>query len=461
MSVREKVQHIELKFETQKVSMKGLPVWLCIRGHFFSKLFEKNLRGVDYKTSNLISLFFASFRGWNKWLKHYDYWIITGSNLRQNINGKYTNILFDYPASQLDSSLFIELPLYKHHTKKETASKNLASKGFLIILETIYSKLFLRKALLSNSQVLNELIKEYPVEISFNSLSKKMVAQYKIMKWVLKYKKPKAIFINTSYTNYGYIKAFKESGIPVIELQHGTIGKDHFSYNLFGDYDDDFFPDYLLTFGNQEKNVFEKPNQWISNKNLIPVGSFIIENTIKYFTPDTSLKQKIKDFNFTFCVSLQETDRGNQLITELASIASNHRNLLFIFIPRTKTENELRGAYNLPENIIFTPQLNVYEAILHSDFHITIYSTCAIEAPSLGIRNILYNIDNKAYSYYKDTLSEETTHYVNNESEFMNVLANDNKPKKIEIQKANENVIAINYFENMNRFLTRLQNREI
>ena len=43
----------------------------------------------------------------------------------------------------------------------------------------------------------------------------------------------------------------------------------------------------------------------------------------------------------------------------------------------------------------------------------------------------------------------------------MNVLANDNKPKKIEIQKANENVIAINYFENMNRFLTRLQNREI
>ena len=453
MSPRNKIQQIESDHDLKKVKMEGIPVWIYIRSHFFLKLFEKKTTGVSLKSSNLISIFFSSFRGLFKWFKQYDYWFITGSNLRRSIDGKQYNILFDFPASQLEKALVIELPLYKHSKRNVTASKNLTSKGILILLETLYTKIFLRKSKIENQNTLEELQNKYAVKIPYIPLSKKMVAQYKVMKWILKYKKPKVIFINTSYTNFGYIKAFKEKNIPVIEFQHGSIGIDHYSYNIFIDFDHSFFPDYILTFGEQEKNVFKKPNQWKVDKKIIPIGSFIIENTLKNFSPDESINKLKKDFDYTFSVSLQETEKGYKLIKELIIIAVKNKNLLFIFSPRSKTEIELRQMFNLPKNIIFTPQLNVYEVILHSDYHITIYSTCALEAPSLGVKNILYNIDNKAYSYYKDVLHENTTFFVNNEEEFMDVVKNNSNTEKINIRKQNNNVIANNYFDNIIQFL--------
>ena len=86
-------------------------------------------------------------------------------------------------------------------------------------------------------------------------------------------RKPKMIFVVVAYENQAIVKAAKDLGITVCELQHGTITDYHLGYSypqktrLNGEIS--YFPDKILTFGDYWINNETSP---ISRDNVIPIG---------------------------------------------------------------------------------------------------------------------------------------------------------------------------------------------
>jgi hypothetical protein len=90
-----------------------------------------------------------------------------------------------------------------------------------------------------------------------------------IYKEYYKKKQPKAIIIQCAhYGDYCVeIMIAKRYRIPVIEMQHGFIGKGHLAYNYnYKSYDiiRDYLPDYIFTFGNYWNNNIRSPAKKIA-----------------------------------------------------------------------------------------------------------------------------------------------------------------------------------------------------
>jgi hypothetical protein len=85
-----------------------------------------------------------------------------------------------------------------------------------------------------------------------------------------------------------------------------------------------------------------------------------------------------------------------------------------------------------------------------------VYSTCAIEAPSLGVQNILINIDGLSKRFYGNVLNDtRVTRFADTPEEFVSVANSFEKLDRDTIVKLNEDFIAVNYEKNIRELLLR------
>ncbi len=455
MNNNDLIKHIESKYNVKSIKYKNLNVWLELRNRIYTKI--KFGEESAYKISNktYISVLISMFYGFFKWFKKYDAWFFSNKVNRILIDGYYYDRIFDYIGSQIDSSLFIELTTERHYKKSQVYSKNIVSKSLLIFIEKIVS-IFVSLKRVDLTEY-NKILKEFDVEISPVYGLKKMISQYYFMRFLLAFNKPKFVFISPSYDNYGYVKAFKEKGIKVIEVQHGVIIKEHYGYNVQTEFSRDYFVDYLLTFGENEKLVFNETNFGISRESVIPVGNFYLDHILEYFKSVPKIENLKSKYTKSFVVSLQELEVPLRLIPLLIESAHLFPDYLFILKPRHKDMNYYTSTYSLPSNMVVIENVNVYQLIMETDFHISVYSTCALEAPALGKMNILYDINGMAKSHLGEVLTNaKTTRYVSELDEF-NLLIESLIPidAKIVISE-HKDVIEGNYKTNINNFLKQI-----
>jgi hypothetical protein len=441
MKIKEVVREIETTYDVRSIEHKKIPVWLDVRNRIFFKLslgVESNLtisRGTYF---HILSSFFYGFFNW---FKKYDCWFIGAISNRVLIEGKYYDRLFDYPATRMGKSLFIELSISKHYKRK-----NEKMYGLFILSST------------KNVAILEEINKTYKLEINHKYAIKKILSQYKVMKFILIFKSPKFVFISPSYTSYGYIKAFKEKKIKVIEVQHGVINREHFGYNLYTEFNKEYSPDFLLTFGENEKCIFGGDNFFIDPNNVIPIGSFYIDHINNSFIPNEALTTKCKEYQIVISVSLQDCPTGAKLPEFIMQAARENLSHLYLVKTRRTPIESYEEQYDIPDNVLFVTDLNVYETILYSDYHLTAFSSCALEAPALGKKNILFNIDNKAQEYYGSILNNNnTTVYANDFDEYIQILRTIRKEEEEFIKSEHQSVLIANYTENMDSFINRIK----
>src|SRR5690606_27019292 len=140
------------------------------------------------------------------------------------------------------------------------------SESILYLGVFVLGFLGFKKSKLENEHIIKDIQQEYGYEINYNRFLLIHEGQYRLIKLLLKYfKKPKAVFFVYSASSMGYIKAFKEFNVPVVEIQHGVINKEHNAYNVNNDFGKELFPDYLLTYGNRELKVFNNPENYFIN----------------------------------------------------------------------------------------------------------------------------------------------------------------------------------------------------
>ena len=319
----------------------------------------------------------------------------------------------------LKNTLHIELPVFTHYSLSKLKFKKVVSHVPLRILEALYVKLFLRTVNLEGKEVLATLNKDFNVSMDGETLGKRFLAQYWMMKTLLAWKKPKAVFAVVSYMKMGYVLAARELGVKVIEMQHGTINKSHFGYANYKNVNPNLFPNYLLAYGEETQETFTEGNITFAPHDVFALGHYYLHLIQKLSLPHSLKIDRVRKSEVSVAVSLQDDSVGSQIVPFLNEVAMQRPLWTFVFVPRKTSQDEYLKL-NLSNNIVFLPELNVYEVMHLCEVHSTVFSTCALEAPTLGKPNVLVNIENKSVEYFSTLLIDpQVTRFVDSVGDYI------------------------------------------
>ena len=253
----------------------------------------------------------------------------------------------------------------------------------------------------------------------------------------------------------GYVRALRDRGIKVIELQHGIISKKHHAYNVYKAFDPKFYPNYLLTFGKLERQVFGPENHYIPQDSVIPVGHFYLDHIKKNGKSSQQVEAYRAEYSKIVAIAAQDA-LEEPLIDFMKSVCRLSPKDLFVYMPRSKPATYYE-RYQFPKNLVFVPELNAYEMISLADFHSTITSTTALEAPALGVQNILIDLAGRSREFLGDILTnKEISRFVETPEEFVEALSNFQvlDPERIKIEA--EEIILADYESNLQKVLPRI-----
>jgi len=396
-------------------------------------------KGIYKREISIKSIFY----GFTKWFKRYDYLFFSDESQRKNINGIYYHRFFDPTVESLQEKnlLLIEKPIFGNH-KYKVKCDSVASELIIILLTRLIAKLIY--SFIKSPKNLEELLKKEKINIPIKKIISNFKVEYFIYKILLKLYKPKGIFLTCYYCRLGLVKVANELGITVIEFQHGVINNNHYGYSSSLRLDKNYLPKYLLSFGDYERHINN-----ILIANIIPIGSFYLEYLSNNFFYNKKLKSMLLKYNIIIGISMQDEEWERKYIFDfLYEASSKDKNILYILIPRKK-----RDIPNINTNVIVYDKLDCYNIIMHCHIHMTLYSSCAMEAPALGIPNILLNFDNIAFDYYKDILNPIHTKYITSYMEMKKAINDLERLSKEEIKRLNSNVIKMNYCNNLRNFI--------
>jgi superfamily I DNA and RNA helicase len=111
---------------------------------------------------------------------------------------------------------------------------------------------------------------------------------------------------------------------------------------------------------------------------------------------------------------------------------------------------------DLPDNVLVITDKDFYELMMYVDYHSTVYSTCALEAPSFGVQNIMINIKNLSRKYFETSLIDRTTKYADAPEEYLNLIRSMDKLDKKTVYYLNEGVIMPNYRKNLGDAISQI-----
>src|SRR5690554_669839 len=213
-------------------------------------------------------------------LKQWKYWIFRNpliglrkrdllvlNHQRRVKNGDYFDCIYtDSLLKNIDYSYYVfEKPLLEKHFNP-VMTESLKYFDYINFMVTIKKRVIKGLFRFSLERYQKEKIEAIVTEINrkFNSnldqakviqLVESVYLTYKISrkyyKRILDKVEPKAIVEVVSYATDRFIinELAHEKGIPIIELQHGTMGKYHIAYNFAEKIDLPTFPDFIFSFG--------------------------------------------------------------------------------------------------------------------------------------------------------------------------------------------------------------------
>ncbi len=457
------LKEIEGKYPVDTILVNGEQVWPYLRMAYQFQYVKKisSEKGERLlwptlsflgKLKRLLNILY----GIKNWLGKYEYIAISSTNERRLISGKYFNRLLDPIIDKLGRGkvLYIEIPAPSLYPIESIYTNKVVCYDLLELLAMIAEAFTLRRYKTKNESILGNINKEYDLSLDYLKVIKRFYARRMIFSLLFQMKKPKVVLLTCYYgLLQSAIKAAKDSGAKVIEFQHGSIGEEHTAYNVYAELDKSYFPDYLAVFGRKELETFSN-SRFIQPQHVYPVGSFYIEYVKMNHIPNKNLVQRLRNYKVSIGITLESTTES-RVIEFVCQAAVLDRDICYLLVPRYPQE-EHYSSFELPDNVMVVKDENFYELMMLVDFHTTVYSTCAIEAPSLGVQNILINIDGLARRFYETVLDDRrVTRFVETPQEFVSIANSFEKLDRDTIVKLNEDFIAVNYEKNIQELLRR------
>ena len=446
MDLVEFIRNIEENYDIMFVKVNGIPVWPILRIPYafayrrklfnttndkaFTQSSQSSKEKIDIrcKVANKLKLLGADPQGTlMKSLKNYNYIAISSFSNKRNLHNRVCDIFVGDLIDILGSDEVMELDRLPPE-KNSLLDDYIVSFEMFDMLVSILRRFYpIRKEQIMNYHLLDELNSRFDLTVPFVDITRNFWAYYKLFKKLFKFWKARFLFVVCYYcipNNY-IVYAARKAGLMVVEVQHGIINDQHPAYNIFVNLDKNFLPHYLLSFGEVYRQMITE-SFYAEAVNIVPVGHFYLEWIKNEYTPPSEVSVVFDEFRKKYKKLIAVTSQtvvSDFLIEFVNKVAASLPQHLFIFIPRNAREIE---GVEFSSNIKVLNHLNCYEILKHVDFHLTVFSTCGIEALFLGIPTIFVNYKNLPRNYYGDYIPEKNgiVKYVNTEMEFIKTIKN-------------------------------------
>lgn len=239
----------------------------------------------------------------------------------------------------------------------------------------------------------NDINQNFKISINIISIINKYLSYFiinrKYYRKLLNVVKPDKIFLVCSYGKESLISAAHDNNIEVIELQHGTMSKEHLGYSFPSNIKINYFPDRILLFGKYWSDITDIPLQ---KNNIINYGYPYLEqqlikyNTIKkvnnqtIFLSQGTIGEKLSDIAYKFAISNAEY----YIIYKL------HPSEYKVWKEKYPILNEASYLENFL--VIDNNSENLHYLLGSSEYQVGVYSTVIYEGLAMSLKTILVNL---------------------------------------------------------------------
>ena len=468
--MRNILKEIETKYPVAEIRVNGQQVWPYLRMHYFfqyaTKMTIASGERLSYSRSRLADWsrqLASSLYGAPNWFRKYDYIALSNTAVRKQVADSYFDRLLDpiidevgpdrvllIESPSMDPGLIVEPLAPGHYPIKQVHTRNITSDAIPKLVAFILRKSGIKRPRIENMAVLQEIQREFGLNIDDAQAIQTFEAQRRVFSFLFRRIQPRKVILQCYYGLMPAVRAANDLGIDVVESQHGTIGKKHPAYNVYTEIDRSCFPGYLLSFGKEELKTFDN-SRFIDPAHVHPVGSFYIEYVKKSFNPDRTILDRLRGYRRRIGIALG-IGTEKSLIEFVCRAAGLDNTICYILIPRVLDSYLL--SFNLPDNVIIIEGRNFHELMMYVDFHSTMISSCALEAPSLGVQNILINIDNRSKYYYADLLTDSrVTRFVDTPEDYLEAVNTFIRLDRKTVCRLNEDNFSPDYGQNIRNFV--------
>lgn len=395
------INEIERKYDVMSIKWKDVSVWPFLRLYIKDSItFNKENKASAANISLVLRCLFA-YNPFCVFRKH-DIWSFTACDRRKKLGDKMIHRISGALAAQKVNFLMIEKPLkiLGHYKKKEIEEKDIISESWLLMTFHILEVLSrIKTPKLENEVLLKHILSVYSIKFDYHRYVRILNAQRQAVKLLMKMtSQPKAVMIECPYDTMGYLWAFHEVGVKIIEMQHGSLNRNHAAYNANA-YDPILNPDCICVYGEDEYNYLTKEEPQFAPE-VRMTGLYMLERANEFFSKDI-FEQDRKKYQSIVVVSGQPV--YDDIITSfIDSLAVENDDMLFVYIPRQKEVNLVFKS----NNVRVETGVNIYEYLKWADLQITISSTTGLEAQFFHTPTIFYNYNNISSTYFKDVFSK-------------------------------------------------------
>lgn len=339
-------------------------------------------------------------------------------------NGDYFDCIYtDNLLKKNDYSYYVfEQPILEDHYRP-TRTNNMRYFDY-IYLKVAFKKEIKRKIFkfrlkekyeeqLRNT--INDFNQHFKVSLKFDNLLELLENAFLTYKLSRKYYskildkvKPKAILEVVSYgaDRLSINELAKERGIPVIELQHGTMGKYHVAYNFSENIKIATFPDYLFVFGQFWKQTTRLP---INNDRVKVVGWDYFEQKVNTYKKENNRKDESKKT----ILFISQGTIGKEL-SKIAYQISNKLDMTkyrIIYKLHPGEYDRWKKEYSYLEkadiDIIDNNKDDIHYYFAQSDIQVGVGSTALFEGLGYGLKTIVVKLPGHEYldKLYKDSIA--------------------------------------------------------
>lgn len=408
---------IEKDYDVMSIKFNGVSVWPYYRIYLFDTLTSNSAVGHD---GSALKLLLSSLFRYNpfRFFKKYRVWNYSSSTTRKKIGNQYEHHVSGYLHKSPYPVLTIESPSpgIKPVDKSAIPEKSIVSGAWPLALTAVLelvSRPF--KKQLEGEDILKSIIQKTGVSFNYKKRLGWLIAQKRATDFSLWIgHKPELIMMECYYTQIGRIWSAHNHHIPVVELQHGVLNRNHYAYNPTY-HSDLLYPDEICVYGEEEYRYFNEEEKNFVNR-VTATGLYLLDRTVSFFKDDIFAEER-KRYKSIAVVAGQ---RGGEekLSAFVDEVAKSLTDVFFVYIPR----HVIDLSFTSP-NVMLKVGVNIYEYLKWCDFHMTISSTTGLEAHFYRKPVFFCDFNGVAKEYYGGIISETNgAFYIHSKEELISLL---------------------------------------
>lgn len=452
----DKFIEFEKKKELFNIEINDFYYWHYMRKAVYDEILNKKMSigksHVSHSSKSYLFRFLLKLKQIPNWIKKNptnflrNKSILVFNHSRRVKNGDHFECVYtDSLLHSIESSYYVlEHPHLEEHFKP-AATDNLRYLDFINfkvalragIIKTFKKNIIDRNELLKFLSILESVEKEFNVVLNKEALLDKLIISYlsysptkKYYNKILNKVKPDVIIEVVSYVRDRMIinELAKDKGIPVIELQHGTMGSNHIAYNFSEGTELKSFPDYIFAFGEFWKETTRLP----LNMNNVKVTGwpYFEKKLIQNSNDSTQINKK------TTLLFISQGTIGEVLskfaVKIFNELNSDEFEVVYKLHPGEYQEWEQRYPWLTDTNIkvVDSNEKDMHFYFSQADIQVGVYSTALYEGLAYELPTFIYKA--YGYEYMEDLISQNSAKLITSKVEFINDIKEKSRQSSID-----------------------------